>query len=342
MKFRVIDFGTPEYKLCVSLREEILRKPLGLGFTEEEIAAENGWIHIVAYQDGKLCATAALIPEKSTLAKICRVAVLAELQGQGIGTEIMRYAEAYAAKRGFEEVYLHARDTSVPFYLKNQYIAEGDWFDEDTVPHKKLRKILGSAEGVCASYGKIVDWFDNARTKILMEKEYLDLALTHLKPGASILDLGCGTGEPIARFFIEHGMNITGIDGSPKMVALCQQRFPEQQWQVGDMRKINLNRKFDTIIAWDSFFHLSCDDQRKMFTIFKAHIAEGGIFIFTSGTKEGEVYGMMDGQSFYHASLALEEYKKLLAEYGFTVLLHKVEDPDCGEHTVWVVKYENV
>ncbi len=212
-------------------------------------------------------------------------------------------------------------------------------FDEDTVPHKKLKKILGSGEGICASYEKIVDWYDNARTKTLMEKEYLDLVLTHLKPGTFILDLGCGTGEPIAKFFIENEMHVTGIDGSPKMIALCKERFPEQQWQVGDMRKINLNRKFDAVIAWDSFFHLSWDDQRKMFALFKAHIAEGGILIFTSGPKEGEIYSMMDGQSFYHASLSLEEYQKLLIEHGFTVLLHKVEDPNCGEHTVWVAKY---
>lgn len=232
MKFKIIKYNTPEYTQAVALREEILRKPLGTHFTAEEIAAEKDWVHIAAYKDGKLCATAALVPEKHTLAKICRVAVLAQLQGQGIGTEIMRYVEAQAAKQGFKEIYLHARDTSVPFYLKNQYLEEGDWFDEDTVPHKKLRKILGSPEGVCASYEKIVVWYDNARTKTLMEKEYLDLCLKHLKPGTSMLDLGCGTGEPIAKFFIEQGMKITGIDGSSKMIALCKERFPEQQWQV--------------------------------------------------------------------------------------------------------------
>ncbi|MBL0319462.1 MAG: GNAT family N-acetyltransferase [Alphaproteobacteria bacterium] len=154
MKFKIIKYNTPEYAEAVELREEILRKPLGIGFSDEEIAAEKDWVHIAAYQDGKLCATAALFPESSRLAKICRVAVLAKLQGQGVGTEIMRYAESYAAKQGFKEIYLHARDTSMPFYLKNQYLDEGDWFDEDTVPHKKLRKILGSPEGVCASSGK--------------------------------------------------------------------------------------------------------------------------------------------------------------------------------------------
>jgi predicted GNAT family N-acyltransferase len=181
MKFKVIKYNTPEYAQAVALREEILRKPLGIGFTDEEIAAEKDWIHIAAYQNSKLCATAALVYENSALAKICRVAVLAELQGKGIGIEIMRYTESYAAQQGFKEIYLHARDTSVPFYIKNQYIAEGDWFYEDTVPHKKLRKFLGNSEEVCTSYEKIVDWYDNARTKTLMEKEYLELCLKNRK-----------------------------------------------------------------------------------------------------------------------------------------------------------------
>lgn len=199
--------------------------------------------------------------------------------------------------------------------------------------------MTNNSQDVCDAYNRIIDWFDDARTKTLMEKEYLDLALTYLKSGASILDLGCGTGEPIAKFFIEHGMKVTGIDGSPKMIALCKQRFPEMEWQLSDMRKINLNRKFDAVIAWNSLFHLPRDDQRRMFSFFKQYLNDGGLLLFTSGVKDGEIYGMMDDQSFYHASLNLDEYQKLLTEYGFGLLLHKVEDPDCGEHTVWVAKY---
>lgn len=125
------------------------------------------------------------------------------------------------------------------------------------------------------------------------------------------------------------------------MVELCKQRFPKMEWQVTDMRNIKLNRKFDAIIAWDSFFHLPRVDQRRMFSMFKEHLAPGGILVFTTDTENGEVYSTMDGHSFYHASLNLGEYSQLLAEYGFNVLLHKVEDPECGEHTVWVVHKGN-
>lgn len=206
-------------------------------------------------------------------------------------------------------------------------------------PHKKLRKVFGRPGKVCDSYNKISQWFDNARTKTLMEKEYLECMLKHLKPGAHLLDLGCGTGEPIARYFIKHGMKITGIDGAPKMIGFCRQRFPEMEWRIADMRTVHIDKTYDAVIAWDSFFHLTHQDQRQMFAIFKEHMADGGLLVFTTGKEEGEIYSMMDGEAFYHASLSLKEYRKLLAENGFFVLLHKVEDPDCGGHTVWVAEY---
>lgn len=193
-------------------------------------------------------------------------------------------------------------------------------------------------ERVYESYEEIVHWFDDARTKTLMEAEYLNLIAKAIPTGGSILDLGCGTGEPIAQFFINKGFKVTGIDGSKKMIELCQKRFPNEQWIVSDMREINLNQQFDVILAWHSFFHLDPDSQRRMFKIFATHIKPGGILAFTSGVEEGEVWIDNGGQMLYHASLSINEYEKLLSENLFQVLLHKVRDPECGKATVWVAR----
>jgi ubiquinone/menaquinone biosynthesis C-methylase UbiE len=187
-------------------------------------------------------------------------------------------------------------------------------------------------------YDKITYWYDANRSKGLMEKEYLGLALKYLPKGGTVLDLGCGTGEPLAKFFSENGFEVTGVDVSGQMINLCIKRFPEMRWILGDMRSLDLGEEFDLVLAWDSFFHLNQDDQRKMFTVFESHLKEGGILIFTSGWQQGEVYSQMCGYNFYHASLDLEEYQSLLNHHHFRVLLNKVEDPDCGEHTVWVVQ----
>lgn len=191
---------------------------------------------------------------------------------------------------------------------------------------------------VYEAYDQIIHWFDDARTKTLMELDYLNLILSSIPSKGTILDLGCGTGEPIAQFFIEKGFKVTGVDGSPNMIELCKKRFPSERWLVSDMREIHLNQRFDAILAWHSFFHLEHDSQRQMFKLFESHIKPGGILAFTSGEEEGEVWSDNGGQLLYHASLSTQEYHQLLKASSFKVLVHKVCDPKCGEATVWVAQ----
>lgn len=196
----------------------------------------------------------------------------------------------------------------------------------------------GNKTKVYEVYDEIINWFDDARTKSLMESEYLNLIVETIPPQSSILDLGCGTGEPIAKFFIEKGFKVTGVDGSQKMIELCKKRFPSERWIVSDMRDIHLQQRFDAILAWHSFFHLDCDSQRNIFKIFESHIKPCGILAFTSGEEEGEVWSENGGQQLYHASLSTKEYNSLLYDSSFKVLVHKVRDPECGEATVWLAQ----
>lgn len=195
-----------------------------------------------------------------------------------------------------------------------------------------------SKEHVYQDYDKISDWFDTHRDKSLMEQKYLDLILKNLPKAGSILDLGCGTGEPIARFFIEKGMFVTGVDGSQKMLAYCRQRFPCEEWIQADMRGLNLKKRFNAIIAWHSLFHLDQASQRAMFEVFSTHLLSGGILAFTSGDEAGEIWSDNGGLQLYHASLSTKEYEQLLAAYSFKVLTHQVRDPECGDATIWIAK----
>lgn len=195
-----------------------------------------------------------------------------------------------------------------------------------------------SKDKVYESYDEIVSWCDDARNKTLIEFEYLNLIVNSVPAGGSVLDLGCGTGEPIAQFFIEKGFKITGVDGSKKMIELCKKRFPYARWIVSDMRAINLNQQFDVVLAWHSFFHLDQDSQRKMIKIFGEYTKTDGVLAFTSGEEEGEIWSDNGGQQLYHASLSTNEYEHLLKAASFKVLLHKVRDPKCGDATVWVAQ----
>lgn len=180
--------------------------------------------------------------------------------------------------------------------------------------------------------------FDRERGKNLFERGWLDRFRAVAGAGASILDIGCGSGEPIARYFIEGGHDVTGVDSSETLIALCREHFPAQSWIVADMRGLDLGRRFNGILAWDSFFHLTQDAQKTMFAVFAAHIADGGALMFTSGPHAGEAVGSFQGEPLYHASLDPEDYQRLLAAHGFDVIDHAAEDATCGGHTIWLAR----
>ena len=194
------------------------------------------------------------------------------------------------------------------------------------------------ADRIIGLYNRHAGAWDRDRSRYLFERNWLDRFRAFLPVGGSVLDIGCGMGEPIARFLIEAGHAVTGIDSAPSMLALCEARFPDQNWIEADMRTLALGRRFDGVLAWDSFFHLRATDQRQMIPIFRAHAAPGAALMFTSGPEHGEALGTFESEVLYHASLSREEYRALLAENGFAVVRTIANDPDCTGHTVWLAR----
>ena len=195
---------------------------------------------------------------------------------------------------------------------------------------------MTDAERIVGLYERNAEQWDRERGNNLFERGWLDRFLALLPENPRVLDIGCGSGEPIARYLVERGCRVTGIDSSAAMIALCAARFPQHVWTVADMRTFDLGETFDGIIAWDSFFHLTRKNQRAMFPVFGRHGGRGAALMFTSGPGDGEAIGEMWGERVYHASLAPEEYRGLLAEQGFDVAAHVADDAACGGHTVWL------
>jgi SAM-dependent methyltransferase len=154
------------------------------------------------------------------------------------------------------------------------------------------------AEGIIDLYQrKALDWVRNREhSGGLMEQSWLDRFRALAPSNGSILDIGCGSAVPIARYLIEAGHRVTGIESSATLIDLCRDRFPAQEWFVADMRTLALGRSFNGILAWDSFFHLCADDQRRMFPLFQQHAAAGAPLMFTSGPAHGEAIGDFEGE----------------------------------------------
>ncbi|MCL6706062.1 class I SAM-dependent methyltransferase [Pseudomonas sp. R2.Fl] len=197
---------------------------------------------------------------------------------------------------------------------------------------------MDEAGRIVGLYERHAAAFDRQRSRALFERGWLDRFSEGLPRGASVLDIGCGSGEPIAADLIGRGFNLTGLDSSAAMIDLCRGRFPSAEWLVGDMRELALGRQFHGLLAWHSFFHLTGDDQRAMFPRFAAHAPPGALLMFTSGPEEGVALGTFEGEPLYHASLDPVEYRRLLAEHGFEVAHHVADDPDCGGATVWLAR----
>lgn len=177
------------------------------------------------------------------------------------------------------------------------------------------------------------------RGDTLIERKWLDRFTSGMAPNACLLDLGCGSGAPIAVALARSGFRITGVDSSPTMANMFASNLPAHEIIVADMRRISLRRRFDGVLAWDSFFHLTHEDQRAMFGAFRAHAAQGAMLMFTSGPEHGVAIGSYRDEALYHASLALQEYRALLKAHGFEVIAHTANDPECGGHTIWLAQF---
>lgn len=142
MALKIIDHGTPEYQQMVNLRIELLRKPLGLGFTQQELDSEKDNMLIAAYEDDDMLGCCMLVEEDPTTVRLRQMAVLNDLQGKGIGRALMNFAENLARDRGYKKISMHARKNTTSFFEKMGYKITSDDFVEITIPHCNMGKTL--------------------------------------------------------------------------------------------------------------------------------------------------------------------------------------------------------
>lgn len=142
MALKIIDFGTPEYHQMVKMRQDILRRPLGLTLTEEEIQKEKENLFIAAFEDEQMLACCMIVEMEPKKARLRQMAVLNNLQGKGIGRALIQFAENIARDHGYRVMSMHARKPTVPFFEKMGYKITSNEFIEITIPHFEMEKEL--------------------------------------------------------------------------------------------------------------------------------------------------------------------------------------------------------
>lgn len=142
MPIKQIDHGSTEYMQMVELRNEVLRKPLGLSFAHEELGREKEDILIGAFEEDKMLGCCLLTKVDSKCVRLRQMCVQNSVQGKGVGATMMNYAENVARDSGYKKMIMHARKTAIGFYEKLGYKLTGGEFVEITIPHYIMEKRL--------------------------------------------------------------------------------------------------------------------------------------------------------------------------------------------------------
>lgn len=173
------------------------------------------------------------------------------------------------------------------------------------------------------SYDAIAHQWDNQRIQLSpAEARILTLLAEGLEPGSVVLDLGCGTGRPIATHFAVSGFRVCGVDQSPAMLALAQTRLPAHEWICAEIERFAFDATFAAAIAWDSLFHIPRAHHGDIFARLRRGLPSGGRFALTAGGSDHPAFfdSMLDHQFFYDShppsvTMALLEGAGFLIEH---------------------------
>jgi predicted GNAT family N-acyltransferase len=133
-------YGSELYRQALRLREAILREPLGLAFSPEDLADDEWRRHFCAIANGAVIGSVSLKALGSHTLQLKQMAVAEDRQGEKVGARLLEHAEAWARREGYGMIILNARIGAEGFYARHGYALEGEIFEENTLPHIRMTK----------------------------------------------------------------------------------------------------------------------------------------------------------------------------------------------------------
>ena len=189
------------------------------------------------------------------------------------------------------------------------------------------------------SYNRIVEQWHEYRSKTAPDSCVIDFA-SRIKPGGKILDVGCGTGVPLARYLAQRGFLVTGIDVSGKMIAKARElNLANAEFHHRDFFDFQPAWTYDGVLAFDSFFHIPLKRQREIYPRLSSWMNPGAWLLFTHGYTEGRRKGVMFGQPFSYSALDVGEVRQALRDNGFHIeaSIEDYQDPTTGQRDLLIL-----
>lgn len=181
------------------------------------------------------------------------------------------------------------------------------------------------------------DWHASRRT--FTARKYVDMILDRLEPGASVLDLGCGTGEPVALYLAGRGLRVVCVDESAAMLEIARRVVPEAEFVRADMCALELDEQFAAAVVWDSLFHVERAQHLSVFRTLSRLLSPGGLLLLSAGgTAHAGFTSEMHGQAFFYSAHDPAETLRLLSTAGFEVELCEEDDPSSKGHIAVVAR----
>lgn len=184
-------------------------------------------------------------------------------------------------------------------------------------------------------------WHSTSRAQAYLERtlRYVDLAIRDLPPEAKVLDMGCGTGSPIAEHLIQRGFRVVGVDQSAKMLEIARKVIPAAELIHDDMVSVELSGKFSAAIAWDSLFHVAREHHAAIYRKLAGALESGGRLLLSVGGSGSEGFtSEMYGQTFFYSGYEPEVTRGLLETAGFKIELWEIDDPSSREHIAVIAR----
>ena len=185
------------------------------------------------------------------------------------------------------------------------------------------------------SYNAIADTFRQARVSLSDdERRYLGVLLENVEPGATLLDLGCGTGTPLAATILGQGYRVLGVDQAAAMLAHARREFPKQRWIEARLENYACAEPYEGALLWDSLFHLERRWHATLLARVVAGLPQGGRLMLTAGGSANEAFvDTMFDQPFFYDSHPPEVLRGLLRDLGVRILVDEMlELPDGGRN----------
>lgn len=192
------------------------------------------------------------------------------------------------------------------------------------------------------SYDNIAEqWHANFRGQAYVDKVlgYVGLVLEGLPPGAKVLDLGCGTGNPVGKYIVARGFHLVAVDESEKMLEIAREVVPEAELIRSNMVDLELGSRFRAAVAWDSIFHVDRKHHADIFRKLAKSLEPGGkLLLSIGGSAVEEFTSEMYGQTFSYSGYDPEKTRQLIESEGLEIELWEIDDPSSLGHIAVIAR----